>query len=673
MPLAPASTLAPALASVEALNTYGCMIFMLPPELYARVPAIVETLDSDASRWFFDMLEKSWDRPLSKASLVASKAAWTALDAETQARYVRMFNLITDTGRANVFSDRARKRVAEGQAFGDFLRDSVRFVKQGNSGMALGSMSRAWTAAGFGYWAHLIPDFGLELALHAASRVREEIGVVCELSEHFPHWINKPPFGAPLNVHHDAIPTRTLIEKLATHTSPGRDNSTVAWVREHGLQLLAHLEGGTRAQNGATFTIGPMTPGRLFTCLCAVRDKEVAGAHLFYDSAKTVTSWLDSTTGVIPLNWPDYLDQFNAILRASGDDGEPLRVLPIAPNAHEQQAAGGGFFALWPMGWPHGSMKNSERRVTITVPLGIRASHEVAADRARVVDRLRALAVISSGNGSNEAFEAAEACIAQQTAPFAGGKTHLHPESAARFVRHARWSSPERPAGWFGNLAPTHTTTERFIGRFMHPEPAVHAIQPRLPGPPEPAITPSPIPLPTASPTPRLTSSVVDDPDFRVINVRQPWATLLVHGIKDVENRSFVPKMKLPAWAAIVASKNIPTVSEKEEVNRIVSQMRAGGATVNMPVGSPDTGPSGAIVGLVHFDAALTQEEMSSPRSPWYHGAPDVGWMVGDACAFTTPIEGVTGSLALRKLKNMEGATNLREALIERITHALAE
>ena len=54
--------------------------------------------------------------------------------------------------------------------------------------------------------------------------------------------------------------------------------------------------------------------------------------------------------------------------------------------------------------------------------------------------------------------------------------------------------------------------------------------------------------------------AALDTPDFRVLNVRQPWATALAKGIKDVENRPNVLKMDhLPGWVAILASGSRPT------------------------------------------------------------------------------------------------------------------
>ena len=141
--------------------------------------------------------------------------------------------------------------------------------------------------------------------------------------------------------------------------------------------------------------------------------------------------------------------------------------------------------------------------------------------------------------------------------------------------------------------------------------------------------------------------------DFRVLNVKQPWATALIKGIKNVENRPNSLKMDhFPGWVAILASGSQPT---KCELENLTTRMLSSGQEKRLgelPT-RPREYPMKYIVGVLRFERSYTHEEMAvRPPSVWYNGAPDIGWVVDTAIEFAHPIGPVEGSLSLRRLSN---------------------
>ena len=99
---------------------------------------------------------------LADATLAASKAQWDALPPERRRAYADRIDLRTDEGmRLALTRSTSRQAWWEAMPGQAFFRRAVTYVRQGNVGMALGNMPGAWTATGFGLWAHLVPDVGL--------------------------------------------------------------------------------------------------------------------------------------------------------------------------------------------------------------------------------------------------------------------------------------------------------------------------------------------------------------------------------------------------------------------------------------------------------------------------------------------------------------------------------
>jgi hypothetical protein len=127
--------------------------------------------------------------------------------------------------------------------------------------------------------------------------------------------------------------------------------------------------------------------------------------------------------------------------------------------------------------------------------------------------------------------------------------------------------------------------------------------------------------------------------------VKQPYASLLVSGIKDVENRSSaMPEQLRGRWCAIYASKTLATVgSWVHAVN-----LTAGVHTVGMPwpafPGTHDLQTArkqatrGAIVGLVKWvDSAKYYPGRSYTKSPWAESGAH-HWTYSDRIVLPEPV-----------------------------------
>ncbi|MFC6370446.1 ASCH domain-containing protein [Nonomuraea thailandensis] len=112
---------------------------------------------------------------------------------------------------------------------------------------------------------------------------------------------------------------------------------------------------------------------------------------------------------------------------------------------------------------------------------------------------------------------------------------------------------------------------------------------------------------------------------MRMLTVRQPWAALLVTGIKDVENRSWVT----PYRGRLLIHAGLKTDAEGFEL------MEELGVALDGPL------LRGAIVGSVNL-----VEIRQDSTSPWARPGEN-HWLVTDARPAVTPMAAV-GALGLR-------------------------
>ena len=195
----------------------------------------------------------------------------------------------------------------------------------------------------------------------------------------------------------------------------------------------------------------------------------------------------------------------------------------------------------------------------------------------------------------------------------------------------------------------------------------------------------------------QVAHALAELPNLRCLNVRQPWASMLVEGIKSVENRPLkanrpyferqVPfdATKTGEWVLIVASTVKPTQAVMtvalQDFQKCYGEERGRQNYDAFMSRHNSRWPLGCVVGAVRFDRLITPEmaQAVATRSiapppwlygcdlQWYHGGADVGWHVanGETIALNAPITDIPGVLSIARiaLKGDELETRIREAL----------
>lgn len=131
---------------------------------------------------------------------------------------------------------------------------------------------------------------------------------------------------------------------------------------------------------------------------------------------------------------------------------------------------------------------------------------------------------------------------------------------------------------------------------------------------------------------------------MKVLSVQQPWASLIVAGIKDVENRTWQPK-QLPGRILIHASKKTTERMMNNEPIEWVQEIFNEQIFGNLP-DFPDM-PGNAIIGYV----TVERVDKDNARSVWAAGESNdeklYYWHLTDAHVFDQPITDVKGKLWL--------------------------
>jgi len=615
--------------AADALDRFGVATFPLANQ--AEATAFVTLLRGCTDNWFHENLELMLTSPppsmfaSSKGAphtdIIEARATWNALTPAQKQDYERKIDLRTDPGMQVAFDDATLQKQAwfktmPGSAF---FRKAVSYVKMGNVGMGLGNMPGGWTASGFGKWAHIPLDIGLPMMVEAL-KVLESFGLEPGLPGHFPHAIYKPPSGKALEIHHDQMAPRDLIARLNEHVASA-DPSTTGWVKKFGLQMLAHLQGGTGISDGATFVVGPMTPAKLLLCLDAFAKGRVGAGY---------ADWITRPIGKINLDWEAHMDAFNAILAAAGH--APIGLVPAAPLAFTTT----GFGLAFPVGWPHGSFSNAKEqdvargkgsRITVTLPLALKGTTQQRNER--IPTRLQAMALIASAGHSQQEYERAEAWLANDKCAYADGSTHEHPQKIVKLLRHPDAAAAlGKPVGPYWAIVPRPQTVENYLEVLERLRAGAAAAA----GAPAPLPPPPPSQRPTGFRNPPPPS--VLDADVRILKVKQPWAGALVAGKKDVENRSWAltPSTGFSAWVIVASSKWKPTRADLDEYQARLRRQ--------YPYGYPQVGMDdfelGSIVGIVKVKGCYPSGALPWP-SVW-HNSGDVAWVLEDAWEFQQPV-----------------------------------
>lgn len=192
------------------------------------------------------------------------------------------------------------------------------------------------------------------------------------------------------------------------------------------------------------------------------------------------------------------------------------------------------------------------------------------------------------------------------------------------------------------------------------------------------------IPVPYKAHVPRAPATVAEIDEMllhvrhdnsRMVNVKQPWASLLF-GPKDVENRPNMPPVNSASdphcYIAIVASKvesltnkyfNDSIADAKRRVNWSLGPTNTDNHPLSLNTVSGDrkyyARSSQCIIGFIKFRCYQKQswETFAGPPSVWCNGD-KCAWHVVSSVKFPRPIPVGTGSLGLVKLNPELGANH---------------
>ncbi|MCP4896785.1 MAG: ASCH domain-containing protein [bacterium] len=110
------------------------------------------------------------------------------------------------------------------------------------------------------------------------------------------------------------------------------------------------------------------------------------------------------------------------------------------------------------------------------------------------------------------------------------------------------------------------------------------------------------------------------------LSIRQPWADLIVDGIKDIENRKWNTRHR--GSILIHSPKTVDTAA----VRRMISELSLSAASDYKPI-------TGAIIGAVRITDCVQGHSSRFFGGPW-------GFVLADAVRFPTPIK-CSGKLGL--------------------------
>lgn len=128
---------------------------------------------------------------------------------------------------------------------------------------------------------------------------------------------------------------------------------------------------------------------------------------------------------------------------------------------------------------------------------------------------------------------------------------------------------------------------------------------------------------------------------MKAISIKQPWASLIVSGLKDIENRSW--KTNFRGRVLIHAGKKADNHWDSplyEKVDNFLREISKGGTDWS-------NYHFGAIIGSVEIvDCVQNHPSLWAEKGVW-------NWVLKDAILFDNPIEGIKGKLGFWNF-NME-------------------
>jgi hypothetical protein len=125
------------------------------------------------------------------------------------------------------------------------------------------------------------------------------------------------------------------------------------------------------------------------------------------------------------------------------------------------------------------------------------------------------------------------------------------------------------------------------------------------------------------------------------LSIRQPWAWMIVHGWKDIENRDWPTRYRGPLW--IHASRGM-TKAEYDEARAVAVDAGCDLGAYHFP--EPEQLERGGIIGRVALVGCVTYSD-----SPWFFG--DFGFVLKDPQV--VPFRPLRGQLGIFPVEGVRG------------------
>jgi len=155
-------------------------------------------------------------------------------------------------------------------------------------------------------------------------------------------------------------------------------------------------------------------------------------------------------------------------------------------------------------------------------------------------------------------------------------------------------------------------------------------------------------------------SHTLDQTPMQFISVKQPWAHLLVHGLKSVENRNKpLPKSAQAQWIGIHAIKTKDDISTHVEEACKKANIKQSLLRVKCVMKSE----KGHLIGAVMFVQTKPQSVKETPFKD-YPSPTRFHWYVQDYVALETPIL-LTGGQGWPKIRDLNTKIKILQCIAE--------
>ena len=132
---------------------------------------------------------------------------------------------------------------------------------------------------------------------------------------------------------------------------------------------------------------------------------------------------------------------------------------------------------------------------------------------------------------------------------------------------------------------------------------------------------------------------------MKAISIKQPWASLIAHGIKDIENRTWKCPQKYIGQRVLIHASSSKSVFRYSKLQYDIIRRKLQSLIYNCTY---DGFPKGAIIGSVVIEECVQNHPSVWAEKGYWN------WVLKNAILFDEPIEEVKGKLGFWEFNNSE-------------------